>query len=206
VVDLLGKPSEHRSILFTSALPGEGKTFVSCNHALALAKAGYKTLLVDTDLRRPSVHTRFKLQNIIGFLEVVTQDLELNEAVHFRVAKDLNILTAGGKCPNPAEMLAGSGFEDTLRKALANYDRVVFDCSPVNLVSDSLLVAGHVDTVCLVVRAASTSRQAPLHAVTLLRRAHKEPAGIVLNAVPPWHDRIQLGYGGDAMAYRQSYS
>jgi capsular exopolysaccharide synthesis family protein len=207
VIDLLGKAAEHRTILFTSALPGEGKTFVSCNHALALAQAGLTTLLVDTDLRRPSVHTRFKLENKIGFVEVVTQDLDLNEAVHYRVAKNLNVLTAGGKCPNPAELLAGSGFKETLTKALMNYDRVVFDCSPVNLVSDSLLIAGYVDTVCLVVRAASTARQAPLHAVTLLRRAQREPSGIILNAVPPWNDRLHLGYKSeDGGPYRQSYS
>lgn len=207
VMDLLGKAAEHRTILFTSALPGEGKTFVSCNHALALAQAGLTTLLVDTDLRRPSVHTRFKLENKIGFVEVVTQDLDLNEAVHYRVAKNLNVLTAGGKCPNPAELLAGSGFKETLTKALMNYDRVVFDCSPVNLVSDSLLIAGYVDTVCLVVRAASTARQAPLHAVTLLRRAQKEPSGIILNAMPPWNDRLHLGYKSeDGGPYRQSYS
>ena len=206
VLDLLGKAAERRTILFTSALPSEGKTFVSCNHALALAQAGLSTLLVDTDLRRPSVHTRFKIENKIGFVEVVTQDLDLNQAVHFRVAKNLSILTAGARCPNPAELLAGSGFKDTLTKALMNYDRVVFDCSPVNLVSDSLLIAGYVDTVCLVVRAAITPRQAPLHAVTLLRRVNKEPSGIILNAVPPWNDQLHLGYKSkDGHAYRQSY-
>jgi capsular exopolysaccharide synthesis family protein len=207
VIDLLGKAAEHRTILFTSAVPSEGKTFVSCNHALALAQAGLTTLLVDTDLRRPSVHTRFQIENKIGFVEVVTRDLDLNEAVHFRVAKNLNILTAGGKCPNPAELLAGSGFKETLTKALMNYDRIVFDCSPVNLVSDSLLIAGFVDTVCLVIRANSTARQGPLYAVSMLRRVNKEPSGFVLNAIPPRQDRQNLGYKGkDAAAYRQSYS
>jgi len=206
VIDLLGKAEEHRTILFTSAVPGEGKTFVSCNHALALAQAGLTTLLVDTDLRRPSVHTRFNLENKIGFVEVVTQDLDLNEAVHFRVAKNLNVLTAGGRCPNPAELLAGSGFKETLTKALMNYDRIVFDCSPVNLVSDSLLIAGYVNTVCLVIRANSTPRQGPLYAVSMLRRINKEPSGFIMNAIPPRQDRHQLGYKGkNAGAYRQTY-
>ncbi len=207
VVNLLGKASEHRSILFTSALPGEGKTFVSSNYALALAQAGLSTLLVDTDLRRPTVHTRFNLENKIGFVEVVTQDLDLNQAVHFHVTKNLNVLTAGGKCPNPAELLAGAGFKEVLTKALMNYDRIVFDCSPVNLVSDSLLIAGHVDTVCLVVRAGTTSRQGPVYAVNMLRRIGKEPSGFVINAVPPRQDRHHLGYKGkDAGAYREIYS
>jgi capsular exopolysaccharide synthesis family protein len=207
VINLLGKAAEHRTIVFTSALPGEGKTFVSCNYALVLAQAGLKTLLVDADLRRPAVHSRFHLENKIGFLEVVTQDLNLTQAVHQNVAQNLDVLSAGGRCPNPAELLAGSGFKDVLRKALASYDRVVFDASPVNLVSDALLIAPYIDTVCLVIRAASTERQAPLHAVALLRRGQKEPSGIILNALPPWSDRLYLGYkGGEAGAYRQSYS
>jgi capsular exopolysaccharide synthesis family protein len=207
VVNLLGKATEHRTILFTSALPGEGKTFVSCNHALALTQVGLKTLLVDADLRRPAVHGRFNLENKIGFVEIVTQNLELKNVVHQNVAKNLDVLSAGGRCPNPAELLAGSGFKDILTKALANYDRVVFDCSPVNLISDSLLIAAHVDTVCLVIHATRTPRQAPQHAVTLLRRAQKEPSGIILNATPLWRDRLHLGYkSADAAAYRQSYS
>jgi capsular exopolysaccharide synthesis family protein len=207
VIDLLGKAAEHRTIVFTSALPGEGKTFVSCNYALVLAQAGLKTLLVDTDLRRPAVHSRFHLENKIGFLEVVTRDLNLTQAVHQNVAQNLDVLSAGGRCPNPAELLAGSGFKDVLTKALASYDRVVFDASPVNLVSDALLIAPYLDTVCLVIRAAGTERQAPLHAVSLLRRGQKEPSGIILNALPPWSDRLYLGYkGGEADAYRKSYS
>jgi capsular exopolysaccharide synthesis family protein len=206
VINLLGKTAEHRAILFTSALPEEGKTFVSCNYALALAQAGTRTLLVDTDLRRPALHSRFNLENKAGFLEVVTHDLELTTVVHRNVTNNLDILSAGGRCPNPAEFLAGSGFKDVLTKALANYDSIILDGCPVNLVSDSLLIARYVDTVCLVIRAASTPRQAPLHAVTLLRRAQKEPAGIILNAVPPWHDHIYSGYkGNDGPIYRQNY-
>ena len=207
VINLLGKASEHRAILFTSALPGEGKTFVSCNYAMALTQAGLKTLLIDTDLRRPALHGRFNLENKVGFFEVVTHNLELDWAVHRNVVSNLDILSAGTRCPNPAEFLTGPGFKDVLTKAMATYDRVILDGCPVNLVSDSLLIAPYVDTVCLVVRATSTPRQAPLHAVTLLRRAQKEPAGIILNAVPPWNDRLYLGYkGSDGGAYRQNYS
>ena len=207
VINLLGKSADRRTLLFTSALPGEGKTFVSCNYALALAQAGARTLLVDIDLRRPAVHNRFKLENKIGFVEVVTQDLHLSRAVHKNVSNNLDVLTAGGRCPNPAELLGGSGFPETLAKALASYDRVIFDCSPVNLVSDSLLVAGYIDTVCLVIRATGTPRQATQHAVTMLRRSQKEASGIILNAVPPWSDRLYLGYKAtDAAAYRKVYS
>ena len=207
VINLLGKAAEHRTVLFTSALPGEGKTFVSCNYSLALAQVGLKTLLVDTDLRRPSVHRHFHLENDLGFVEMVTQDMDLKSAVHRDVVKNLDVMCAGGRCPNPAELLAGSGFKDVLTKALAQYDRVVFDCSPVNLVSDSLLIASDVDTVCLIINTTHSQRQAPQHAVNLLRRAHKEPSGIILNAVSLQNDRLYFGYkSSDAVAYRKSYS
>jgi succinoglycan biosynthesis transport protein ExoP len=207
VLNLLGKVSENRSILLTSALPGEGKTFVSCNYALSLAQEGSKTLLVDTDLRRPSVQGRFNLKDNVGFGEVLAGTSETSRAVYRNVAKNLDVLIAGGKCPNPAELLAGPAFKEFLKKALASYDRVVFDSSPLNLVSDSLLIATDVDLICLVVRAASTLPQAPHHALTLLRLTHKKPAGIILNGIHGASDRQYRGYkGNDAGAYGQVYS
>ncbi len=73
VINLLGKPSNHRTVLFTSALPGEGKTYVSCNYALSLAMTGVRTLLIDTDLRRPEVHNRLKIDNRVGLVEILNQ-------------------------------------------------------------------------------------------------------------------------------------
>jgi polysaccharide biosynthesis transport protein len=197
VINLLGKPAENRTILFTSALPGEGKTYVSCNYALSLSMTGVRTLLIDTDLRRPAVHERIKIDNKVGLVELLTQDAaELSQVVHAKVAKNFDVLTAGGPCNNPAELLAGNGFRLVLAKALASYDRIVVDTGPVNLVSDCLLVAPEVSMVCFVLRAGSTARQAPKHAINLLRRAQKEPTGIILNAIPPGGDRLYLGYKG----------
>jgi succinoglycan biosynthesis transport protein ExoP len=196
VVNLLGKPADHRIILFTSALPGEGKTYVSCNYALSLAMTGVRTLLIDTDLRRPAVHERLKLDNRVGLVEILDQDVPLNQVVHSKVSKNFDVLTAGGACNNPAELLAGDGFRQLLVKALTQYDRIVVDTGPVNLVSDCLLIAPEVNMVCFVLRAGSTARQAPKHAIALLRRAQKEPTGIILNAIPPGSDKIYLGYKG----------
>ena len=198
VVNLLGKPADNRTILFTSALPGEGKTYVSCNYALSLAMTGVRTLLIDSDLRRPAVHERLKLDNRVGLVEILNQEVPLNQVVHAKVSKNFDVLTAGGPCNNPAELLAGDGFRQVLDKALASYDRVVVDTGPVNLVSDCLLVAPEVNMVCFVLRAGSTARQAPKHAIALLRRAQKEPTGIILNAIPPGGDKIYLGYKGRA--------
>jgi len=198
VVNLLGKPADNRTILFTSALPGEGKTYVSCNYALSLAMTGVRTLLIDSDLRRPAVHERLKLDNRVGLVEILNQEVPLNQVVHAKVSKNFDVLTAGGPCNNPAELLAGDGFRQLLIHALTLYDRIVVDTGPVNLVSDCLLVAPEVNMVCFVLRAGSTARQAPKHAIALLRRAQKEPTGIILNAIPPGGDKIYLGYKGRA--------
>ena len=206
-IALLGKSKDHRSILFTSGLPEEGKTFVSCNYALALAQAGHRTLLMDVDLRRPSIHRCFNLENRQGFVEMVAEGTSLENAVHRHVARNLDVLTAGARCPNPAELLSGGGFSDVLAAALKSYDRVVVDCSPVNLVSDALLIAPSIQSVCLVLRAAKTHRRDALHALTLLQRAGITPSGLVLNAVPAWSDRLYPNYLGDKSAgYREAYT
>jgi capsular exopolysaccharide synthesis family protein len=206
-ISLLGKSKEHRSVLFTSALPDEGKTFVASNYATALAQIGVKTLLIDIDLRRPSVHRCFKLENKKGFVDIVTQGMELEKAVNREVAPKLDILTSGARCPNPAELLSGSGFQEVLTKALTVYDRVVIDSSPINLVSDSLLIASSINSVCLVLRAATTSRRDVQHALLLLQRAGIKLSGLVLNAIPPWSERLYPNYLGKSSAkYRESYT
>ena len=195
-----------RTILFSSAIPGEGKTFVSCNYALALARAGSKTLLIDTDMRRPSVQSLFGLPNKVGLMELLQEGRKLDRVVHPSVEQNLDILTTGSPCPNPAELLGSSKFGDLMAHAAVKYDQVVLDTSPVNLVRDCLLVAAHVEGVYLVVRAASTPLRAPHYALSLLHRAHKEMAGIILNALPPGHDRLYLGYKGSLDSYGKVYA
>ena len=208
-ISLLGKTEDCRSVLFASARANEGKTLISCNYALSLAQADLKTLLVDADLRRPSVHTNFSIPNKNGFAEVAAGQLELKDATHHNVAKNLDILTAGGRAINPAELLSGLGMS-FLEQALRTYDRVVFDSSPVNFVSDSLLIAPYVQKVFLVVRSGGTSRRQVQQALTSLRRAKNEASGVILNFVPTWTQLLtQPAYrfkGTKAADYRRIYS
>ena len=131
----------------------------------------------------------------------------MKNAVHRDVAKNVDILTSGTRCPNPAELLSGTGFGEVLAAAMKSYDRVVVDCSPINLVSDSLLIASSIQSVCLVLRAAQTSRRDALHALMLLERADIKLSGLVLNAVPPWTERLYPHYLGEKSAkYREAYT
>jgi len=200
-LELVGKEEDRRTMMFSSALPGEGKTFTSCNYAVSLAQHGSKTLLIDADLRRPSVHTRFKLKNNgPGLTEHVGRGLPLQDVVIKTIVPNLDLLLTGGKCPNPAEFLSGAGFIETLQRALRTYDRVVVDSPPIIPVGDTRLIAPYVQTMYRVVRAESTSRHAVRRSITFLDMVNVRPVGIVYNCVPAWSMDEYHGY-----SYSQKY-
>jgi capsular exopolysaccharide synthesis family protein len=183
-IELLGRENDHKVILFCSALSGEGKTFTSCNFAASLAQQGRKTLLIDADLRRPGVYQLFDLsEKSQGLIEHISRGTPWEEVVHRNVVENLDVLLPGVKCPNPAELLGGDGLRDVIRGALTKYDRIIIDTAPINAVSDTLLIAPHVQSICLVVRSEVTPRGAAERALRLLEMAKVRPVGVVLNGV-----------------------
>ena len=176
---------ERRSFLFTSAQPAEGKTFCSTNFAATLSQQGFKTLLIDADLRRPMVSRVFFNENRRpGLTEVLTNQAEFSAAVVGTEVPDLSILTAGGRIANPAEVLAMPRMREIIKEALLTYDRVVIDTAPALAVSDSLLIAPHVDVTCLVLRSFKTPRKTFARALKALGDIDCQPAGVVLNFLP----------------------
>ena len=176
---------ERRSFMFTSAQPAEGKTFCSTNFAATLSQQGFKTLLIDADLRRPMISRVFFNENRRpGLAEVLTGKAELPDAVVATEVPDLSVLTAGGRLANPAEVLATPRMRELIKEALLTYDRVVIDTAPALAVSDSLLLAPHVDVTCLVLRSFKTPRKTFARALKALGEIHCEPAGVVLNFLP----------------------
>ena len=212
-LSLLGPEAERRVFLFTSALPNEGKSFTSANYALALAQQGHRVLLIDGDLRRPSLHKIFlngaktpgqekEIKGIVDFLigettvekaarPVLARDVDVTGTASTGDGKfttstggQLSILAGGRRAPNPAELLSGTSFGELIAQAAGLYDRVVVDSAPLLAVSDTLLMVPHVQTAAVVVRAAKTPRNAILRAVSLLATAGSRPAGIILNRLP----------------------
>jgi succinoglycan biosynthesis transport protein ExoP len=184
-LSLLGKQSERTVFLFTSAVPGEGKSFCSMNYAVSLAQQGLRTLLIDADLRLPTVgKTFFGAKSHLGVADVIAGSVELDQGVQETDIPNLHIMTAGHRAPNPSEMLSGSGFGDLVRAAKHQFDRIVIDSAPVNAVSDSLLLVKWAHTVCLVVHAGKTPRKAVLRACKKLTEASARPAGFILNRMP----------------------
>jgi polysaccharide biosynthesis transport protein len=177
--------ANQRSFLFTSALPSEGKSFSSANFSTTLAHQGLRTLLIDADLRKPSISRLFfGMNRKPGLSEVLLGTIPLSQAVVSSGIQDLTILTAGGRSEKPSELLAGEPFRELMEEALLTYDRVVVDSAPLLPVSDTLLVAHSVDILCLVVRSFMTPRKMVTRAIKLLSEIHITPAGIVLNCLP----------------------
>ena len=180
---MLGRAEHRRTFLFTSALPSEGKTFCSMNYALSLAQQGLKTLLIDGDLRRPAVQKYLcgDRAPIAGVTDFLTGTKAFTDVVQQGDEANFSFITAGTTAPNPAELLSQNGIVPLVDEALQHFDRIVVDCAPIHAVSDTLLMLGRIQTVCLVVRANKTQRRAVARALELLYKAEAPVAGVVLN-------------------------
>lgn len=184
-VAMLAHGETRRSFLFTSAMPSEGKTFSSTNFAVTLAQQGFRTLLVDADLRKPMVSPVFFGEHRKpGLSDVLSGQVAFEEAVIGTEIENLSILSAGSRAPNPAELLATRKMVELLEKAAEGYDRLVIDTAPALAVSDALLIAPHVSVTCLVIRAAATPKKTIARAVKALSEIKCRPAGIILNFLP----------------------
>jgi capsular exopolysaccharide synthesis family protein len=190
-LSLLGAEGENRTVLFTSAIPGEGKTFNSVNYAVALAQLGRRTLIIDGDLRLPTVHKLF-FDNLpeVGVSAVLTGELPLEKAVSPSGIENLDVLTAGRRAQQPAEIISKGAFTKLIKEALSKYDNVIVDSAPIHAVSDTLLMLKDVDTVCLVIHAAKTPCRVVARALHKITEAGGAAAGVILNQLPP----AGLGY------------
>lgn len=174
-----------RTFLFSSSMPSEGKTFCSSNYAVTLAQQGFNTLFIDADLRKPGGSIVFFGENRKpGLSEVLMSSCAMKNAIMSTHIDNLSVLTAGGRAPNPSELLTFDNIERVLTEALSKYDRVVVDSAPLLAVSDTLLIAPHIDLCTLVVRAFSTPRKMVMRALKSLEETKTEPAGLILNFLP----------------------
>ena len=172
------------TILLTSATPSEGKTTISTNLACVLAQRDVRVLLIDADLRRPTVHHRFGLNGRIGLTTVLTGASTVEEAIqHVPDVPNLDILASGPVPPFPTEMLGSSTMTDLLEKLKGMYTHIVIDSPPLLSVTDGVVLARDSDAVVLIVRHGKSSRHVVRRARDLLLRAGAPLTGIALNAV-----------------------
>jgi polysaccharide biosynthesis transport protein len=181
-LSLLEEEKRVETVMFTSANPGEGKTYCALNYAVALAQLGHRTLLIDADLRRRNLSSLMLLNpGAPGLTNCLSQRAILTDCCRPTGIDNLFVLGAGARASKPAELLASSEFADLLKEALLHFDRLVLDSAPINPVSDTHLIAKHVQSTCLVVRASKTPRRDIFRACSRLAKANCCPDGIVLN-------------------------
>jgi len=186
-----------RSLLVSSAQPGEGKTTVSANLAISLAQLGQRVLLIDGDLRRPSVHRAFRIQDSLGVVSYLTGQQDWRAAVEKMPLAGLDLLVCGPVPPNPAELLSSGRMQTLVQEALEEYKFVVLDSPPLLNVSDSRILATLVEGVVLVVKGGETPRE-------LAQRAHAYISDVGARVIGAVLNNIDLHR--DEYSYYQAYS
>ncbi|GMU36957.1 MAG: polysaccharide biosynthesis tyrosine autokinase [Phycisphaerae bacterium] len=174
--------ARQRSIVVTSPGPGDGKTTVACNLAIAAAQAGRRVLLVDANLRRPCLGEHWAGVEDRGLTTLLIGEGALTDLAVKTPIPNLHVLGSGPMTPNPAELLAGDAFQAFLAGAVQKYDQVILDAPPVLLASDPTVLSSQVDGVIMTVRAKTNSRGAARRACALLASVNAHIFGAVLNA------------------------
>ncbi len=172
-----------RLIMVTSSGPGEGKSTTTNNIAVVFAQQGKKVLLVDSDLRKPTAHYSFRVDNHTGLTNVLTKQEKLEHAIRETDQENLYLLPSGPIPPNPAEMLGSKAMDQFLNDVKDSFDVVVFDTPPVLAVTDGQVLANKVDGVVLVVSSGKTETEAALKAKETLMNSKAKLLGVVLNNI-----------------------
>jgi polysaccharide biosynthesis transport protein len=171
-----------RSILITSSVPKDGKTMTCINTAIVLAQQGKRILLVDADMRRPSVHNAFGLKGQIGLSNILTGGARAGDAIQATVQPNLFVLPAGLVPPHPSELLSSSLMRDLLKKWCEEYDHVIIDSPPVITVTDAVLLSVQTDAVLLIIRSGQTTAAHVRRTRNLLQSVKADVLGVVVNA------------------------
>lgn len=189
-----------KSILVTSSGPSEGKSTTIGNIAFTMAQAGKKVILIDCDLRKPSIHKKFAISNKIGLSDYLVGEASLEEVV-VNYADNLNIIPSGTIPPNPAEMISSNKMKAFIKQCEAEYDCVLVDAPPVIAVTDAQILSTFINGVLLVVAAAQADKDAAVKAKELLVNVKANIIGVVLTKA-----KSKSGYGyGYGYGYSYGY-
>jgi tyrosine-protein kinase Etk/Wzc len=189
-----------KALLVTSPGPGEGKSTSVANLAITMAQMGSKVLLIDSDLRRPILHSIFNIDRRVGLSNVLVGRATIEEAAQATEIDNLFVMPCGTLPPNPSELLGSSAMKTTLEAMKQKFDIVLFDSPPIIAVTDAAVLSSQLDGVILVIKSGQTDREAAFRAYTLLKNVKTRVLGALLNGV-----HIESMYGSYYYYYHYYY-
>lgn len=193
-----------RLLLVSSPQPKDGKSLTAANLAVAMALAGKKVVLVDTDLHRPTQHRLFRLYNNIGVTTaLLSEEIEVPQLLQPTLVPGLSVLTSGPLPPNPAELLSSKRMQEILTKLKEQADIVIIDSPPLVAVVDGTILAAEADGMLMVLRSGKTRRDAAKHALASLNQVRARVLGVVFNGLPARAAASYYNYGYYTYAYRR---
>ncbi|SFU86247.1 capsular exopolysaccharide family [Clostridium sp. DSM 8431] len=187
---------EIRVIVVTSSEAGEGKSTTAGNLAISFSQAQKKTIIIDCDLRKPSLHKKFKISNMTGLSDLLKGRENLGETVH-AFNEYLDVLTSGKIPPNPSEMLGSRAMEHLIQSLKNEYEMIILDSAPLQAVTDAQILSTKADGTILVVRAEKTKRDSVRQAKELLKKVDANILGVVLNGVENIRKKYYYYYGSE---------
>lgn len=181
-----------KKVVITSSAPGEGKTTTALNLSITLAQNGHKTLLLDCDMRKPSIHKKLKISNLYGISDLLVGEAKYDSVLTKGPVENLDVITSGTKPPNPAELLSSQKMLNFISEVEKNYEYIIIDTPPVLMVTDAQILSKYADGTILVVASGEAEKNAVVKAKELLDKVDANILGVVLNKL----DTNRRGYYG----------
>lgn len=188
---------EIRTVMVTSSGPSEGKSTTIANLAVVFAQLGKKVLLLDCDLRKPSIQYTFSVDNLFGTTNVLTKQKRLDEVVKGTDEENLYIVTSGPIPPNPSELIGSARMDDLMQDALSQFDMVLLDTPPILAVPDAQILSRKCDGSILVISSGKTEVEQAKRSVELLKNSNAHILGTVLNNKQMQNNSYYYYYGTD---------
>ena len=183
-ISLIRNSERMKVIAVTSTIPSEGKSLVASNLAIVTAQTGLRTVLVDSDLRRPSVHKAFQLQSLTGLTSYLTERVSsIADITHSSVVANLDIICCGSTPSNPSELISSRRMVQFLEELSKRYDRIILDCPPVSAVADPLVVGAMADGIVFVTKFNKIRKGHAVRSIQRIQDSGINIIGLVLNDI-----------------------
>lgn len=183
-----------KTIMVTSSLANEGKTTITCNLACVMTDSNKKILILDLDLRKPSVHKQFKISNKSGLIDLLMNKDDYKKYIN-NVYKGLDVITTGKIPSNPSEIINSKSIKELLKELSEHYDYILLDTPPIALISDPITISTYSDSVVLTIAYSETEKEIAKKSINTLKQVNANIIGTILNKAPvSRHNKYYYGY------------